>query len=66
MNKILYDYMWNSEPIDKVLSNKRSVHVSGPQLNIIVSILKILKIFFKVVVGSKCGPLAKIEKQAMS
>ena len=65
MNKILYDYMWNSGPIDKVLSNKRSVHVSGPQLNIIVSILKILKIFFKVVVGSKCGPLAKIEKQAM-
>ena len=32
----------------------------------IVSILDLLKIFSEVIVASKCGPLAKIEKQAMS
>ena len=58
--------MWNPGPTDKVLQNKRSIHISGPQLNTIASILDLLKIFSEIVVGSKCGPLAKIEKQAMS
>ena len=40
--------------------------ISSPQLNIITSILELLKIFSKVTVASKCGPLARIEKQAMS
>ena len=30
------------------------------------SILDLLKIFSEVVIGSKCGSLAKIEKQTMS
>ena len=38
--------------------------ISGPQLNIIVSILELLKIFYEVIVASKCGPLAMIEEQA--
>ena len=32
----------------------------------IASILELLKIFSEVIVASKCGPLAKIEKQAIS
>ena len=40
--------------------------ISGPQLNIITSTLQLLKIFSKVIVASKCGPLASIEKQAVS
>ena len=40
--------------------------MSGPQLNIIASILELLKIFTEVIVASKCDPLARIEKQAMS
>ena len=38
----------------------------GPQLNIIASILALLKIFSEVIVASKCVSLARIEKQAMS
>ena len=37
-------------------------HISGPQLNIIVSILDLLKIFSEVIVASKCGPLASLPK----
>ena len=40
--------------------------ISGPQLNIIASILELLKILSEVIVESKCGPLARIEKYAMS
>ena len=40
--------------------------ISGPQLNIIVPILDLQKILSEVIVASKCGPLAWIEKQAMS
>ena len=40
--------------------------ISGPQLNIITSTLELLKIFSEVIIASKCGPLAKIEKQPMS
>ena len=36
--------------------------IRGPQLNIIASILELLKIFSVVRVASKCGPLAEIEK----
>ena len=39
--------------------------ISGPQLNIIASILELLKIFSEVIVASKCNPLGRIEKQAM-
>ena len=34
--------------------------IIGPQLNIIASILELLKIFSEVIVASKCGPLARI------
>ena len=40
--------------------------ISGPQLNIIAPMLKLLKIFSKVTVASTCGPPVRIEKQAMS
>ena len=40
--------------------------ISGPQLNIIASILEFLKILSEVIVASKSDPLARIEKQAMS
>ena len=40
--------------------------ISSPQLNIIASILELLKIFSEVISAFKCGPLAKIEKQTMS
>ena len=36
------------------------------QLNIIASILELVKLFSEVIVASKCGPLARIEKQGMS
>ena len=42
------------------------MYVSGPQLNIIASILDLLKIFFEVIVAFKYGPLARTEKLAMS
>ena len=41
-------------------------HISGPHLNIIASILDLLKTFSEIIVASKCGPLARIEKQAVS
>ena len=40
--------------------------IIGPQLNLIASILELLKIFSEVIVASKCGPLTRIKKQAMS
>ena len=40
--------------------------ISGPQLTIIASIPELLKIFSEAIVASKCGPLARIEKQVMS
>ena len=40
--------------------------ISDPQLNVIVSILELQKMLSEVIVASKCGPLAWIEKQAMS
>ena len=42
--------------------NKRSIHINGPQLNITASIMDLLKIFSEVIVASKCGLLARIEK----
>ena len=62
----MLDYRRNPGPTEKVPQNKRSIHIGGPQLNIIVSILELLKIFSEVIVASKCGPLARIEKQATS
>ena len=40
--------------------------ISGSQLNMIASTLELLKTFSQVIVASKCGPLARIEKQTMS
>ena len=40
--------------------------ISGPQLSITTLILELLKIFSEVIVASKYGPLARIEKQSMS
>ena len=39
---------------------------SGPRLNIIAWKLELLEIFSEVIVASKCGPLAGVEKEAMS
>ena len=35
-------------------------------MNIIASTQELLKVFSEVIVASKCGPLARIEKQAVS
>ena len=35
-------------------------------MNVIAAILGLLEIFSEVIVGSKCGALARIEKQAIS
>ena len=43
----------------KQSSKTRSIHISGAQL-------KLLKIFFEVMVAPKYGPLARTENQAMS
>ena len=40
--------------------------ISGPQLNTIASILKLLKTFSEVIVASKCRSLAWNEKHDMS
>ena len=40
--------------------------ISDPQLNTIAPIPELLKIFSEVIVASKCGPLARMEKQVMS
>ena len=53
-------------PPKKCPKTREASSISSPQLNIIASILKLLKIFSEVIVASKCGPLAKIEKQVMS
>ena len=50
----------------KSFKTREAFIISGPQLNIIVSILDLQKILSEVIVASKCGPLAWIEKQAMS
>ena len=39
--------------------------MSRAQLNTIALILEPLKIFSEAIVASKCGPPARIEKQAM-
>ena len=50
---------------EKSSKTREASIISGPQLNIIASILELLKIFSEVIVASKCGPLARIERQAM-
>ena len=49
----------------KSSKTRKASTISGSQLNIIASILELLKIFSEVMVASKCGPLAKVEKQTM-
>ena len=62
----MLDYRQNPGHNEKVLQSKRSIHISGPQSIIITSILELLQIFSKVIVASKCGLLARTEKQAIS
>ena len=40
--------------------------ISDPQLNTIAPIPELLKIFSEVIVASKCGPLARMEKEGVS
>ena len=56
----------NPGPTEKVLYNKRCIHISGLRINIIALILELLEILSEVIVGSICGPLSRIEKQAIS
>ena len=44
----------------------RGIHINDPQLNKTASTLDLREIFFEVIVASKYGPLARIEKQTMS
>ena len=60
------DYRQNPGPTEKVLCSKRSIYISGSQLNIIALILELLETLSEVKVGSKCGSLVKIEKLAIS
>ena len=66
MNEKTLDYRRKSGPTEKILYNKRKIHISDPQSNITASILDLLKIFSEVIVASKCDPLAGIEKLAIS
>ena len=59
-------YRRNPGPTKKVLQNKTSTYISGPLLNIIASILELLKTLSEVIVASKCDLLSRFEKQAMS
>ena len=40
--------------------------MNGPQLNIIASIMELLKILSEVIAAPKCSSLGRIEKRAMS
>ena len=51
------------DQLESLLKQKKH-HVSDPQLNIITSILDLLKRFSETIVASKYDPLARIEKQA--
>ena len=62
-----FDYRRNPGRTGKVLTREASYEASsGPQLNIIASILGLLKTFSEIIVASKCDPLARIGKQAVS
>ena len=53
--------------LPKKLSKTREASIiKGRQLNIVASILELVKIFHKVIVAFNCGPLPKIVKQAVS
>ena len=51
----------NPGPTRKVFQIKTGI-ISGPQLIIIASILDFLKTFSEIIVASKYGSLARIEK----
>ena len=59
-------YRRNPGPTEKVLQDKKRMHISGPQLYILASILKFLKIFSEAIVASTRGLLTWIEKQSLS
>ena len=58
----MLDYRQNPRHNEKGLQSKRSIHIRGPQSIII----ELLKKFSEVIVASKCGLLARTEKQAIS
>ena len=61
-----FDY-WQNLGLSKKSSKTWEVSIwSGPRLNIIAWKLELLEIFSEVIVASKCGPLAGVEKEAMS
>ena len=51
---------------EKCSKSREAFIISGPQLNIIASILELLEKLSEVIVTSKFGSLARIEKQTMS
>ena len=59
--------------IDRILdlpkknsTTREALIISSPHLKITAPILKLLKIWRKLIVASTCGSLARIEKQAIS
>ena len=50
----------------KCSKSREASIIIGPQLNIIASILELLEKLSEVIVTSKFGSLARIEKQTMS
>ena len=54
------------DQLKKSSKTREASIISSPQLNIITSVLELLKIFSEIIVAFKYGPLARIEKQAMS
>ena len=53
----MLDYRQNPGPTEKVLLNMKNIHISGAQLNIIASILELLKIFSEVISKIRKSPL---------
>ena len=54
------------DQLKKSSKTREASIISSPQLNVIASTLELLKKFTEVIVASKCSPLARTEKQAMS
>ena len=49
--------------LKKSSKTREAFIISGPQLNIIASILELLRISSELIVASKCGSLVRDEKQ---
>ena len=61
-----FDYSRNPGPTKKFSKTREASIISRPQLNIIASILELLKILSEVILAFKCGPPTRIEKQVKS